>query len=424
MRTSDRKIRNIAYLILAVAISAALAACGGGGGGSTSSLSGGQASASLSVASAPAYPAGTTFAVPAASPVGTSAPPDSTPAFDHVWVTVTKVALIPSTGEEFPDRDGEIEAMDSPGEGGTSGMPGFVIFELPSPTMFDLLHPPTGRQVARLLNRFPDLPAGEYSKIRVYYSKVEGQTSDNTFVPFHATAHYHFDVHFVGGNLIVPVAPDPAGGIKFYRIRIQVVGLKIHTAGNSGNVLLRPQVFATVEPAEYIVSGVAGNVNAADNTFDILTSGGAVVPAAFGASTGWIYIDNTVDPARASSAAGDVLGASGLRNGAIVDVIGTFSPGKTLLAEEVDITFPDVLTGLVSVGWNGDTFDLIKPPGEDNTVIPMPSRTGAYYDNAVDLSRLSDTDIKDHAAITARGYNVAGGIDAYWISIGPVVVPR
>lgn len=421
MRTSNRSFRSIAYLILALTVSAALAACGGGGG-TTSSMSGGTASASVSMASASAFPAGTTFAVPTASPVGPLSPPDTTPAFEHVWVTVTKIALIPSGGAEFPDQAGEIEVENSPGENGKSGMPGFVTFVLPSPVAFDLLHPPTGRQVARLLNKFPEIPAGEYGKIRVYYDNVVGEPAVGDNVLFHPTAHFHFDVHFVGGNLIVPVASDPTGGIRFFRIRINVVGLKIHTAGNSGNVLLRPQVFATVSPVDYIVSGIAGNVNPADNTFDIHTSGGAVVPAAFGASTDWIYIDDTVNPARASSEAGDVLGASGLRSGAIVDVIGTFSPGKVLLAEEVDITFPDVLTGQVSVGWKVDnTFDL-KIPAGDNTVFPQPSRTGAYYDNASDFSRLFDTNIKNNASITARGYKVTGGIDAFWISIGSVPV--
>ena len=422
MGTSNRSIRGIAYLILALAVSAALAACGGGGG-TTTSMSGGTASANVSVASAPDFPAGTSFAVPTASPVGTSAPPDSTPAFEHVWVTVTKIALIPSGGAEFPDRAGEIEVENSPGENGKSGMSGFVTFELPSPVVFDLLHPPTGRQVARLLNKFPEIPAGEYGKIRVYYDNVVGEPAVGDNVLFHPTAHFHFDVHFVGGNLVVPVATDPTGGIRFFRIRIHVVGLKIHAAGNSGNVLLRPQVFATVETVDYIVSGIAGSVNPADNTFNILTSGGAVVPAAFGASTDWIYIDDTVNPARASSEAGDVLGASGLRNGAIVDVIGTFSPDKVLLAEEVDVTFPDVLSGQVFLGWKVDnTFDLRIPAG-DNTVFPQPSRTAAYYDNAVDFSRLSDTNIKDNTGITARGYKVNGGIDAYWISILPAIIP-
>jgi hypothetical protein len=160
-------------------------------------------------------------------------------------------------------------------------------------------------------------------------------------------------------------------------------------------------------------------VNPSDNTFDIITSGGTTVNAAYNATTDWIYSDNTVDPVRKSSSAGNVIGASGLKNGAIVDVIGTFSSDNVLLAKEVDITFPDVLTGKVSVGWKSDnTFDLRILAG-DNTVFPMPARTTAYYDNAVDSARLSDTNISDNAAIIARGYKVTGGINAYWISIGP-----
>jgi hypothetical protein len=181
---------------------------------------------------------------------------------------------------------------------------------------------------------------------------------------------------------------------------------------------LRPQVFAEVVDAPvYIVSGVAQNVNPADNTFDIDTPGGTIVPAAHGAATVWIYTDNTVAPVRKSSLAG--LGAIGLDNGAFVSVIGTFSSGNVLLAREVDITFPDLLTGDVFVGWKGDnTFDLRIPAG-DNTVFPMPARTTAYYDNAVDFGQLNDTNITDNAAIVARGYNVTGGIEAFWITIGP-----
>ena len=126
------------------------------------------------------------------------------------------------------------------------------------------------------------MPAGEYSKIRVYYDNVVGQTGSDTDTLFHPTAHYHFDVHFVGGNLVIPVTSDPQGGIRFYSVVINVVGLKYHQAGKSGNVLLRPQVFATVDNSslKYIVSGVAQNVNPADNTFDIHTPGGTIVPAA------------------------------------------------------------------------------------------------------------------------------------------------
>jgi hypothetical protein len=309
-------------------------------------------------------------------------------------VTVTKLALIPSTGEDKSVTD-----------------------PLAPPIQIDLLNLP-GDNVATLLNQFSEVPAGEYSKIRVYYDNVVGQPGDTLF---HSTANSHFDVHFMGGNLVIPVTTDPEGGIRFFSVVINVVdGLKHHEAGQSGNVLLRPQVFATVvEAPKYIVSGVAQNVNPADNTFDIDTPGGTIVPAAYDAATNWIYIDDTVVPARRSSAVGAVLGASGLDNGAIVDVIGTFSSGNILHSEEVAITFPDVLTGKVFLGWKIDnTFDLRIPAG-DNTVFPRPSRTTAYYDNAVDFTQLSDASIVDNAAIIARGYNKTGGIGAFWISVGP-----
>jgi hypothetical protein len=413
MRTPKRTFRNVTYLLLTLTISAALAACGGGGGGSaTSPGASGPATVSVSIASAPAFPAGTTFTTSTASPV-IAAPPANSPSFDNVFVTVTKLALIPSTGPEFPDANGELESS-SAAEG-----KGFVTATLASPIEIDLKNL-SGDNVATLLNKFTGVPEGEYSKIRVYYDNVVGHTDGTPDTLFHPTAHYHFDVHFVGGNFVIPVTSDPEGGIRFFSVMINVVGLKYHEAGNSGIILLRPQVFAEVVDApEYAVSGVAQNVNPADNTFDIHTPGGTIVPAVHGAATGWIYTDNTVDPVRRSSAAGLVLGASGLDNGAFVSVIGTFSSGNVLLAREVDITFPDVLTGDVFVGWKGDnTFDLRIPAG-DNTVFPMPARTTAYYDNAVDFGQLNDTNITDNAAIVARGYKVTGGIEAFWITIGP-----
>jgi hypothetical protein len=226
----------------------------------------------------------------------------------------------------------------------------------------------------------------------------------------------------MGGNLVIPVTSDPEGGIRFYSVVINVVGLKHHEAGKSGNVLLRPQVFATVDNSslKYIVSGVAQNVSPADNTFDIHTQGGTIVPAAYGATKDWIYIDNTVVPVRRSSAAGDVLGASGLDNGATVDVIGTFSSGNVLLAEEVDITFPAVLSDNVYLGWNNaDNTITLRFTGDNVVSVPNALRNAVYYDNAVfPYGQLTDTAIADNVFITARGYATGPGIKAYWISIG------
>jgi len=415
MGTPERTFRKVTYLLLALTISAALAACGGSGGSSTSPGASGPATVGVSIASSPAFPAGTTFATSTASPV-IAAPPANSPSFDNVFVTVTKLALIPSTGPELPDANGELESS-SAAEG-----KGFVTATLASPVEIDLLNL-SGDNVATLLSKFSGVPAGEYSKIRVYYSSVVGHNAGlpPSDTEFHPTAHYHFDVHFVGGNLVIPVTSDPQGGIRFFSVVINVVGLKYHEAGNSGNVLLRPQVFAEVVSAPvYIVSGVAQNVKPAEHTFDIDT-GGTIVTADYSATNEWIYSDNTtVGLIRKSSLAG--LGASGLDNGAIVDVIGTFSSDNVLLAEKVDITFPDARQGTADNVWIQDNTAFIVRSAADNVVaIPKPDRVSAYYDNATSPHlALTFTAIDNNIPVTARGYfDGAGDLEAYWISIGP-----
>ena len=131
-------------------------------------------------------------------------PPGNSPTFDNVFVTVTKLALIPSTGPEYPDADGELEMENS-----SAGEGKLVTGTLAPPIRIDLRHL-SGDNVATLLNQFLGVPAGEYSKIRVYYDNVVGRPSSGPDMPFHPTAHDHFDVHFVGGHLVIPVTSDPA----------------------------------------------------------------------------------------------------------------------------------------------------------------------------------------------------------------------
>ena len=283
--------------------------------------------------------------------------------------------------------------------------------------MIDLQNAPALFEAAQLLTMFENVPVGEYSKIRVYYENVEGDPGD---VLFHPTAHYHFDVHFMGGNLVIPMETSEQG-IQFYSILINVVGLKIHQAGTSGKFLMRPQVFATVDSAmypKYKIHGEAINVNHSTRTFNILTLGGQPIPAVYNVSTKWLYFD--VD--RVSELAD--LGPVGLDNTAIVDVIGTFSPDKVLQAEEVDITFPATLEGKVFLGWNlaNDTFTLRLTPPPDNIVFPTPSKASAYYDNAVSEAHEQilnpDIAIIVNVVVKARGYLTDGGIEAFWISVG------
>jgi hypothetical protein len=208
-----------------------------------------------------------------------------------------------------------------------------------------------------------------------------------------------------------------------------VVGLKIHQAGNSGKVLLRPQVFATVDNGslKYLVSGTAQNVNPAENTFDIDTPGGMIVSARYDGATGWIYIDNTITPVNRSSDVGEFLGSSGLDNSAHVDVMGTFSSDNVLLATEVDITFPEArIQQKVFHGWNLDNTITLRFIGDNTVFLPNAMQDAAYYDNAAFPYNVMYSDaIVDNVVITARGYEKDPGnnIKAYWISIWPLTSP-
>lgn len=419
MKTFYGNFPRMSFLAAVLALSAILAACSGGGGSVSVISTGGSASASISISSSAAYPAGTTFSASTSTASAVDAPLAASAVFDNVWVTVTRIALIPTTGPEFPDRDGEIEEQNDPSENGRGGKPGFFTVVLDAPATFDLLNPPSRTDLAKIANRIAAIPAGNYSKIRVYYESVVGRKPDGTLIPFRQTANYHFDVHFVGGNLVVPVSTDPKGGIGFYSIYIEIVGLKIQNPGNGDKYLMRPQVFATVDPVKYIVSGKARNVDPEAGTFDIRTPGGTTVPALFREGTAWRYVDLAV-PGTAWGSVGAFLGSKGLRDTAEVEVIGEFLSGNVLDAEEVDVAFPASRDGKVYLGWKPDnTFSLRATP--DN-VIPKPSRTTAYYDNSAAASsypRLPEGDlaIVDNAVVTARGYAVAGGIEAFWISV-------
>ena len=110
--------------------------------------------------------------------------------------------------------------MDGPGKDGA-----FVAADIDPPVQVDLLHLPDGRKIARFLNRLENIPAGSYGKIRIYYSELWGVRGGDPHHDFHPTANSHFDVHFVGGNLMIPVETDVGGGVRLYEVTIQFVGL-------------------------------------------------------------------------------------------------------------------------------------------------------------------------------------------------------
>ena len=413
MKSPAGTLRTTAYLLLVLLISAGLAACGGGGGSSTSPGTSGPATVRVSIASAPSFPSGTTFAT---SSPATAAPPEGSPDFNNLFVTVTKLALIPSTGEDKSVTD-----------------------PIAPPIQIDLLNL-SGDNVATLLNQFSGVPAGNYSKIRVYYDNVVGHTngvSPDTL--FHPTANSHFDVNFRGKNLVIPVTSDPGGGIEFFSVLINVVGLKHVEAGNSGNFLLRPQVFATVVdgPLEYKVTGVADNVTI-DGTFDILTLGDRTIPAAFSVDlltgTTWAYSDNVLQDSLMVFAREASLAVPAFKDRAEVSAIGVFDTNLRLQASHITFTFPDVRIANIFSTWSADNtyFRLNRPLPLDNVVYALPDKTNPLYTDfrVPPLELLNGYNLivpNPDNTVKARGYDFTGsqgaGLQAFWISIDNNIVP-
>lgn len=410
-RAIETSLFRVILVTVLTGFLAMLGGCGGGAGqgGATSSNSVNVSIASSSVSVAAPATAGAT-----AAPSRSASPQD----IDHAWITVHRIALLPSNPLEAasgPDPEGELV---SESDGGTIG--GMVASDV-APTEVDLLDLPSG-QAARFLNALGNVPAGRYNKVRLYYADPKVHKvgdADNTAM--HATANFHLDVHFVGGDLVIPVATDPAGGVMVHDVGIVFVlgkdGLKINV--NPNRILMRPQVFATVSAVEYVVSGVADNVDKILGTFDISTTGGRSFHVEYDSGTAWFFRDpdRWVDTE-------DANGISALRNGVTVDVIGLFDIGGDLRASDVLVTLPDVVTGRkVYLGWNiADNTFTLRFAG-DNVVFPMPDRATANYDNAISFADLTDAAITDNAVVTARGFSVLGvGIDAYWISVGGAFV--
>lgn len=435
-----------------MAISLALAGCGGGGGGATSSSGG-------IVPGAPAGPATVEISLNAASVTGSAAAPvtvagsstvptadpsflwpqhvtDPKPEIAHVYMDVVKVSLMPASEvSEGEDMDGEIGEDNSP-DSAFPVKPHFITLVPDSPIRIDLLNLENGKKLARFLNRFDQVPAGTYDKIRVYYQNVQVVLSDNSVLRFHPTAHSKFDIHFRNGyELVIPEGTDRTqadGWVKFFRVKLDVVGLKLQITGGGKSwkgckVILRPQIFAEfVPPILYSVAGTAANVNgftspAVSGTFNIVYGKGPgypkTIPAAFDNTTTWAWSDNVLGP---SCWIVDVVNTAGLgafRDGATVEAVGPFNAAMVFQARDIVFSFPDVRSGVVDNGWKADNTFALRLAA-DNVVFPKPSRYMAYYDNVVPPNApLTQAAIDNDVFVKARGYFTTGGIEAFWISI-------
>jgi len=466
MRTRVGTFRSGVYLLSAMALSILLAACGGGGGGGTTSSSGtspallGPAAVDISIASADV----TGSAAPAVAVAGSGTVPSTDPAYlwpeqvtqlapriAHVYMEVVQVSLMPS-GEAFGggdgDMEGEMQDGNSPDPPGPADKPGFVTIFPDCPVYIDLLQLENGKRLARFLNKFDHVPAGAYDKIRVYYRNVKVVLADGSTVRFHPTAHSKFDIHFRQGHeLVVPETTDttqPDGWIKFFRVRLDVVGLKIKIVGQGKSwkgckVILRPQIFAEFDPPIlYSVAGTAGNVNKnilpdrVSGTFNVVfgkgTSSPTTVHASFDNNTRWAYSDDVL-----AGSGWQILdvpnqkAADAFRSDAEVEVIGRFDGGGIFQGKDITLTFPGVASGIADNVWILDNTAFIVRSLTDNVVvIPRPDRATAYYDNLANPSRwfaadqvFSFTDIDNTYRIRARGYFAGEDLSAYWISVAP-----
>ena len=454
-------LRTIACLLFVLLISAGLEGCGsGGGGGSTSSTSpglSGPATVDISIdaadvtgSAAPAVTVAGAATVPSTDP-GYLWPEQADPSIASVRMEVVKISLMPSE-EAFgsEDMEGDIQAGSSPGPASPPDKPNFLTVEPESPVWIDLLKLENGKKLARLLNKFDQVPAGTYDKVRVYYRKVNVILSDGTPVYFHPTANSKFDIHFRQGHeLVIPVQSDTTqkrdGWVKFIQVKLNVVGLKLKIVGQGNSlkgskVILRPQIFAEFNPPIlYSVAGIATitsktPTSPVSGTFDVSFGTGPGyrnIHVAFDNDTKWAYSDNVLGdsllvPSWTVENVLNTIAVPAFNDDAKVMAIGPFDtdPSQPLQARDIVFTFPGVREGRADNVWipPDNTAFIVRSPTDNVTVFPQPNRTDAYYDNLMLLhNQLDNTYLDNDLRVRARGYFDDSDplkLWSHWISIG------
>jgi hypothetical protein len=435
---SDRKPLRRILTALALLVPLSASTLISGCGSATDSSSGG-ARVNVAVSAATPYQGGSTLSAASLSPSAVS-----TTTYDHAWITVHRVSLLPDDGSAaVPDPAGEGSVFDASGE--APAVEGSVSVELSSPVELDLLNLPASSG-ALLLDSFPSVPAGTYRKLRLEYTnpKVHAAgAADNTAAS--ATAHYHMDLHFTGSGLVL--TEGTGSDVRVADVGVTFLpgsrGLKIEAAG--GRILMRPQVFCTVTAVSYtapgsvlpplpppveppppaeppataevrLLDGSAVAVDGFSSTAAVATSSGATVNLAWNGATAFAWADRDFAPSRIVSVDA-ATGASSFQAGALVAAIGTVDGSGTFLASSITISFPAKTTGTFEPIDPADfSAFMLLPSGA--LVFPTPSVYGTYYDDASGAAVPSGFALLfPGASVTVRGYEDAGALNGWWISL-------
>ena len=210
----------LALLALLVPLAALLLSCGGGGGGSsTGGTSSGTGTGSVAVLLA-------------------DGPADG---YDHIYIWVTKVSLIPAAGSAAPVTVFQTNKVED-------GYPGHKV---------DLL---AYRDEDFILTVKRDVPAGKYTKIRLEISHIEAEGTD---VPCD-----DMEIKLPSGKIDLDTQDGPflvtQGSTLSIRLDIDAnKSINLHPAGKSGKCIFRPVVFVDIEegaPLERCPKVVSGTL--------------------------------------------------------------------------------------------------------------------------------------------------------------------
>ncbi|MCE5264416.1 MAG: DUF4382 domain-containing protein [Deltaproteobacteria bacterium] len=375
---ASRILRTIAVL----AASLLLITCGGGGGGSGTVAGGG---------------IGGTGRV---SVVLADAPTDE---YQNIWLTITEVSLIPA-GDGSP----------------------VVIFQSAAGLRVDLLE----YQDKDYLFSVKDVPAGQYSKIRLRVSDVEVTPKD----PLNPPPCAGFEIKLPSGKIdLNPRQPFKvnAGGKVSIRLDIDAnKSINLHAAGNSGKCVFRPVVFVDIREGmpggrcPEMLSGTIGkltysggqvvgftlDLGANRGTVDVRLLQGAAIMNAAGECAAPADL-KAGDEVRVKGALANDLAfeASLVAIGQLLDVIGTVTTDPALNGASFTFTFNpspgQALVGPLTV--QGQPCTLVLK-GCDTGVEPASIKTGMTVQ--VSGKWISQSAVLRAAAIVLKDEEVVGSI--------------